>query len=415
MTALDSSLPDAAALRRNLRLLPWWWVTRWAWFGEAIWVVYLITERGLTLGEVFLFEAVFRAVVISAEVPTGMIADRYGRRLSIMVGSTLTVTAFLAFGTGSDLALLLATYALLGIGEAFMSGADSAMLFDSLRPLGRDGEFAARTGRLNAYVTAAIAVFTVVGAAAVHWLPLSAPIVVSGIVSAPAIALAWAMTEPPRTRSEHSFLATGRAAVAHVRRSRPLWSAMALMAIGETAIVTMSVTMQPVVIGYGVPVWALGPFVGAQMGMSTMGALFATTAKRWLGLPRTLAVSTLACALALLAGASGIPWLFPLFALPAVAYNVLMVHVLDYVARRAPEDQRATTISIGSMIASGGNIAASIAIGVLVDGIGLSGALVISALVLAALSGAVFALWWGAGDHASEPAAPAAERPSASG
>ncbi|MDA0364742.1 MAG: MFS transporter [Chloroflexi bacterium] len=404
MSTETPSPTDAAALRRNLRLLPWWWVVRWAWFGEAIWVIYLITERGLTLGEVFLFEAAFRAVVIAAEVPTGMIADRYGRRRSLVIGTTLTVITFFAFGTGSGLGLLLAAYTVLGLAQAFMSGADSSMLFDSLRPLGRDAEFAGRTGRLNAYTTAAIAAFTVVGAGAVHWVPLWAPIVISGLLSMPAIALAWAMTEPPRARSERSFLATGRAALAHVRHSPPLWSAMALMAIGETAIVTMAVTIQPVVVGYGVPVWALGLFVGAQMAMATLGSLLATTVKRWFGLPLTFAGSTLACALALLAGASGVPWLFPLFALPAIAFNVLMVHVIDYVARRAPEDQRATTISIGAMIASGGNVVASLAIGVLIDSVGLGAALTISAFMLAALTGGAFALWWRAGDHASEPA-----------
>ncbi|MCH7873245.1 MAG: response regulator, partial [Planctomycetes bacterium] len=47
---------------RNMRLLPWWWVLRWVWLGEAVWIIYLIRERGLTLGQVALFEAVFMAV-----------------------------------------------------------------------------------------------------------------------------------------------------------------------------------------------------------------------------------------------------------------------------------------------------------------------------------------------------------------
>ena len=63
-------------MRRNLRLLPWWWVLRWAWLGEGIWVIYLTDTRGLTLGQALLFEAVFSAVVIATELPTGMVADR---------------------------------------------------------------------------------------------------------------------------------------------------------------------------------------------------------------------------------------------------------------------------------------------------------------------------------------------------
>ena len=98
-------------MQRNLRLLPWWWMLRWAWFGEGIWVIYLTDERGLTLGEALIFEAVFSAVVIATELPTGMIADRFGRRVSLLIGTTSVVFAFLAFGTSSSLWVLLSAYA----------------------------------------------------------------------------------------------------------------------------------------------------------------------------------------------------------------------------------------------------------------------------------------------------------------
>ena len=85
--------PDAqtvAAVERSLRLLPLWWVLRWAWLGEAIWVIYLIEDRGLTLGQVLLFDAVVFGVTVLAEVPTGVVADRYSRRLSMVLGSLVS-------------------------------------------------------------------------------------------------------------------------------------------------------------------------------------------------------------------------------------------------------------------------------------------------------------------------------------
>ena len=38
-----------------------WWILRWSFLGEAVWVIYLINDRGLTLGQVLLFEAAFQA------------------------------------------------------------------------------------------------------------------------------------------------------------------------------------------------------------------------------------------------------------------------------------------------------------------------------------------------------------------
>ena len=69
-----------SGMERNMRLLPWWWVMRWFWFGEGIWVIYLIQERGLTLGQVLIFEAGFGAIIISmVAITANMIVRRPGR------------------------------------------------------------------------------------------------------------------------------------------------------------------------------------------------------------------------------------------------------------------------------------------------------------------------------------------------
>ena len=55
-TTLDPALQHS--MERNLRLLSWWWWSRWFWLGEGVWVVYLKEEHGITVGQVLLFEAV---------------------------------------------------------------------------------------------------------------------------------------------------------------------------------------------------------------------------------------------------------------------------------------------------------------------------------------------------------------------
>ena len=84
-------------MERSLRLLPYWWVLRWAWLGEAIWVVYLVETRGLTIGQILLFDAVFFSSLLLSEVPTGVVADRYGRRISMLSGSLLISVGFIVF------------------------------------------------------------------------------------------------------------------------------------------------------------------------------------------------------------------------------------------------------------------------------------------------------------------------------
>ncbi|MQA00278.1 MAG: MFS transporter [Dehalococcoidia bacterium] len=397
--------PADPAMARNLRLMPWWWVLRWTWFGEAIWVVYLLEERGLTIGQVFLFEASFSAVVIAAEIPTGVIADRFSRRLSLLLGTGATILAMFAFGLSTGPLLLLFAYLLFGLGEAFVSGADAAMLFDSLKRLGRDAEFPGHIGRYNALLTAAIALFTVAGAAMVQWTPLAAPILLSGLLSMPALFFAWRMSEPPPSEERAPFLETGRDALRFVASTPAIWSVVLLVAFATVAVATMAVAQQPVVLDYGVPLWTLGLFVGAQMALAAVGSWVAAPLGRVLGLRHVLWSMPLVSALALLAGASGVPWLFPLFILPAFGWNVLYVHVTDYVSRRAPERVRATAVSVGSMVASVTSVVAGLGLAWLADRAGLGAALTAAAFVLCVLTAFAYLVWWRAGDHRTEPPA----------
>ena len=86
---MADSPPVDARMERSLRLLPYWWVLRYAWLGEAIWFVYLVQSRGLTVGQALLFDAVFFSSLLLSEMPTGVVADRYGRRISMLSGSLL--------------------------------------------------------------------------------------------------------------------------------------------------------------------------------------------------------------------------------------------------------------------------------------------------------------------------------------
>ena len=338
--AATTSEAERAAMERNLRILPWWWVLRWVWLAEAIWVIYLIQERGLTIGEVFVFIAVFQAIAIASEVPTGVIADRYGRRTSMALATGLTAIAFVTFGLANTVPLLIGSFALFAVADVFMSGADNAFLFDTLQRLARGDEFARRAGRLNAVQTAVIALFTVAGAALAQRTSLSAPIVLSGVLTLPSVFLAFMLTEPPHRGERASIFRTGSSAVRRVLRARPMWLLILLMTFGGLPIELMATTLQPVIVGYGVPLWTLGLFISAQLALSSAGAWSASSIGRLLGLRRTLWTMGVVSTVALFGGASGLIWLFPLFVMPSVSWNVLHIHVTDFLSRRSPASGR---------------------------------------------------------------------------
>src|SRR5688500_13691962 len=62
----------------------------------------LMSARGLSFLEVMLLAVIYSAVVILVEIPTGVFADRIGRRRSMMLGTlAMVASCLIAYQAGS--------------------------------------------------------------------------------------------------------------------------------------------------------------------------------------------------------------------------------------------------------------------------------------------------------------------------
>ncbi|HET9200585.1 MAG TPA: MFS transporter, partial [Dehalococcoidia bacterium] len=79
-------------------------------FWMPIFVIFLIEDRGLTLAQIALLETVFSITSLSAEVPTGAVADRFGRRTSILLGATVLSGAIVFYALAPSFGWLAGAY-----------------------------------------------------------------------------------------------------------------------------------------------------------------------------------------------------------------------------------------------------------------------------------------------------------------
>jgi MFS family permease len=390
-------------MERNLRLLGWWWWLRVFWLGEAIWVVYLTEEHGLTVGQVLLFEAAYAGTVLLSEVPTGIIADRYGRRRALLIGGVGFMAGLVAFGLGTGVVMLIVAYATMGFSDATISGADSAILYDSLEPLERTEEFEPRLGRLNASLMIGFGAMTIAGALMVRWTPLSAPILLSSLLTLPSIFIVVRMHEPPRSGVRSSVRAIGSGALKRIVTTRSMWSVVLLNTVTTLSIVLVAIIQQPVLLEFGFPIWSLGLFVAAQNLVGAGGSWISGAAGRRLGLPVLFLVVPLVSAGCLLAGTSEQPWMYAFFVLPAAGFHLVFPHASGFLARRVGDGERATVISMASMVSSSATVAVTPLVGLLVDSSGLDTALVVASLGLATVALLAYLAWWTSGDVTRGP------------
>ena len=66
------------------------------------------------------------------EVPTGIVADTYGRRRSVLIGLVLVGAGFVFTGLAGSVGIVIAAAAFMGFGWTFVSGAEDAWLYDEV-------------------------------------------------------------------------------------------------------------------------------------------------------------------------------------------------------------------------------------------------------------------------------------------
>lgn len=106
------------------------------WLCErAFWPLFfvrLVTEVELSPLQLVLLGTVYEAGIFLSEIPTGIVADVYSRRLSVILSFFIGGAAFIMSGLVDVYWLLIVSQVLVGFGSTFRSGAETAWVTDEL-------------------------------------------------------------------------------------------------------------------------------------------------------------------------------------------------------------------------------------------------------------------------------------------
>src|SRR3989344_2073396 len=177
-------------------------------------IVLFFMENGLTMTNIFVLQSLFSVAVIVFEIPSGYFADRYGRKRALVLGSVLGFISFAIYAVAGGFWEILAAELVMGIGFAFISGADSALLYDSLQEIGEVDTYKRREGIIVSVYTFSEAAASVLGGF-IALISLRAPFVAQAVVMFFLIPVALSLKEPVRAlASPESKMWTMRAIIA---------------------------------------------------------------------------------------------------------------------------------------------------------------------------------------------------------
>jgi MFS family permease len=139
------------------------------WYYPVLAVLFL--DFGLSVEQYALLNVAWAAAIVGLEVPSGALADQFGRKRMVVVAGSLMVVemAVFAFAPIGDSTLLFILFLLnrllSGAAEASASGADEALAYDSLALEGRANEWPAVLERVMRWQAVAFFVTMIIGAA----------------------------------------------------------------------------------------------------------------------------------------------------------------------------------------------------------------------------------------------------------
>ena len=103
------------------------------WFLVAMPIIILFfQDHGLSLTQIMTLQGIYSLSVALFEIPSGYIADLFGRKKTITLSTVFSFTGYLVFSFYGEFYAFAIAQILVGIGGSLMSGSDSALLYDTL-------------------------------------------------------------------------------------------------------------------------------------------------------------------------------------------------------------------------------------------------------------------------------------------
>ena len=356
-----------------------------------------LLDAGLSNFEAFAANAFFTAGMVLFEVPTGVVADGWGRRTSFLLG-TLTLAGstylyYMLWQLSAPFWWWAVVSVLLGLGFTFFSGAVEAWLVDALRFAGYEGGLEAVLGRGLMVQGAAMLLGSVAGGVVAQATDLGVPFLLRvGVLVAMFLVAFWLMHDVGFTpeRSAHPLRATRAVLSASIEsglKNPPVRYVMLAAPFSSGVAIYVFYALQPYLLGlFGDPgAYSIAGLAAALVaGAEILGGWVAPRVRRLVRKRTTVLVlsSSVSAAILLALGFIQVFWvalvLLALWALVAAAGTpVRQAYLNDMIASK----QRATVLSFDSLMGSSGGVVVQPALGRAADVYGYPASLAVSGLI----------------------------------
>jgi len=318
----------------------------------------LLQGYGLSMSQVMQTQALFALTIALCEVPSGYIADIWGRRNAILVGSACNALGVFSLLWADSFIDFLIYEFILGVGFSLVSGADLALLYDTevyLRERGiRGGPGASKSlSRLISVEAAASGVAGIAASLLLLW-SMDGVVIVQAFTGFAPFLLALLLIEAPRPIAEKELNGhsdNARRIVDLLLFGKPVvfWTAFAITVFGLLAVYVFWIYQKYWEL-QGVPLEYFGYIWAAFALTVSLSARFSDALEQRLGYRQVMVLIAILALTGLLGMALGTGWPGVIFGLTIqISRGLSMSLFYEALNQRVPGEFRATVNSLVSL------------------------------------------------------------------
>jgi MFS family permease len=323
------------------------------WFNLVMPIVVLFyQDNGLSMQEIFILKAIYSLAIVVLEIPSGWMADVWGRRKTLILGTILGSAGFMMYSFSYGFWAFILAEIILGAGHSFVSGADSAMLYESLKAEKQTDKYVKHEGRISSAGNFAEAIAGI-AAGFLAAISLRSPFYAQFFVAFMAVPAAFFLLEPPILKGIHTQSVKGMAREIKnaLLRQKELRIAILLSAVTGSATLTFAWLVQPFFKEVGLPVEFFGvAWTALNLSAGVSSAYAFKLAGRFSRLHETLFIAAMLSLGYFFSGFAivreGIFFLFVFYIVRGFAGPVFKHYLNMY----TPSNMRATVLSARDLI-----------------------------------------------------------------
>jgi MFS family permease len=337
--------------------------------------IFYLQANGLSYLEMTLVFAANFLTLALCDLPTGNLADKHGRKRSIVAGTLIFAYGLFIYALTSSFLLFMTAEIVLGIGSALLSGSLEAWYVDDLKRQGKASE-AERVFGLSSGVASLVGVTGGLVSSVLTVYALGLPILFGAFICLAAALFALLTFRENYGDSQAKYVEIIKRTVSHFRGSRALRLLTLAELLRVCCIIVYIFIYQPFMVAAGLPAAALGTMFAAMTATLAAGSFLSARLIPRMGNSKVVFASMIF----LLAPMATLPFLGDvwsagtLFLLCSFGNGLACPAAIIWRNVLIPSGIRASGISVISTVTNVANAGLSLAMGLMIESWGVGSA-----------------------------------------